>query len=53
MVSLVLVVELMKSLVQMRQNQGLTGMSEEGQGLQPEEEVQLGAVQQSHTARPA
>ena len=53
MVSLVLVVELMKSLVQMRQNQGLAGMSEEGQGLQPMEEVQLGAAQQSHTGHPS
>ena len=53
MVLLVLGVELMKSLEQMRQKQGLAGMTEEGQGLQPVEEVQLGASQQSHIARPS
>ena len=52
MVSLVLVVELMRNLEQMRQNRGLVGMWEEGQGLQPEQEVQLGAAQLSHTVRP-
>ena len=53
MASPALEVELMKSLVQMGRIQGLSGMSEEGQGLQPEVEVQLGAAQQSHTARPS
>ena len=53
MVLLVLGVELMKSLEQMRQKQGLAGMLEEGQGIQPVEEVQLGAAQQSYTARPS